>query len=189
MKRSASFCFKTCVWSYKSKKYYCWHSFTVATHLPWLFAVKICRVYLPWEFVAAICRSYLSWLFAVGIYRGYLPWEFTVANCHGNLPQLFAVRICCDYLQWVFADVSKSFLVYVSKSCLYGNKPFLDVSKSFLFVKCSLLMVLLFVIVMAFMGHRIILLSNNMTQNNETDFVNFFCEKHFLKYCEIYFPR
>ena len=28
-----------------------------------------------------------------------------------------------------------------------------------------------------------------MTQNNETDFVNFFWEKHFLKYCEIYFPR
>ena len=134
MKRSASFCFKTCAWSYKSKKYYCWHSFTVATHLPWLFAVAICRSYLPWEFAVGICRS-------------YLPWEFTVANCHENLPQLFAVRICCDYLPWVFVYVSKSFLVYVSKSCLYG-------SKSFLFVKCSLLMVLLFVIVMAVMGHR-----------------------------------
>ena len=127
--------------------------------------------------------------FTLAICRGYLPQLFAVAICRGNLPQLFVVGICRDYLQWVFADVSKSFLVYVSKSCLYGNKPFLDVSKSFLFVKCSLLMVLLFVIVMAFMGHRIILLSNNMTQNNETDFVNFFCEKHFLKYCEIYFPR
>ena len=35
-----------------------------------------------------------------------------------------------------------------------GSKPFLDVSKSFLFVKCSFLMVLLFVIVVAVMGHR-----------------------------------
>ena len=35
-----------------------------------------------------------------------------------------------------------------------GRKPFLDASKSFLFVKCSLLMVLLFVIVVAVMGHR-----------------------------------
>ena len=174
-------------------------------YLPWKFAVAICRSYLPWEFVAAICRGNLPHLFAVGIcgylpqlfavaicrgnLPGYLPWEFTLANCHENLPQLIAVRICCDYLPWVFVYVSKSFLVYVSKSCLYGSKPFLDVSKSFLFVKCPLLMVLLFVVVMAVMGHRIIFLSNNMTQNNETDFAKFFCEKHFLIYCEIYFPR
>ena len=59
MKRRASFCFKTCVWKYKSKKYYCWHSFTVATHLPWLFAVKICRGYLPQLFAVGICRGYL----------------------------------------------------------------------------------------------------------------------------------
>ena len=111
MKRRASFCFNTCVCKYKSKKYYCWHSFTMATHLPWLFALRISHGYLPWEFAAAICR-------------GYLPWEFAVTICHG-----------------FFVYVSKSFLVYVSKSCLYGSKPFLDASKCFLFVKYSLLMV------------------------------------------------
>ena len=35
-----------------------------------------------------------------------------------------------------------------------GSKPFVDVSKYFLFVKCSFLMVLPFVIVVAVMGHR-----------------------------------
>ena len=81
----------------------------MATHLPWLFPVKICRgylrSYLPWELAVAICRGNLPWLFAVGICRGYLPWEFAVAIC-----------------RWIFLYVSKSFLVYVSKSCLYGWK-------------------------------------------------------------------
>ena len=117
----------------------------MATHLPWLFAVKI-------------CRGYLSQLFAVGICRGHLPWEFAAAICRGNSPRLLTAAICRENLLWLFAVgfvyASKSFLVYVSKSCLYGSKPFLDVSKSFLFVKCSLLMVLLFVIVMEVMGHR-----------------------------------
>ena len=80
MKRRASFCCKTCVWKYKSKKYYSWHSFTVATHLPWLFAVKICRSYLPWEFAVAICRGNLPWLFAVRICCGYLPWVSCICN-------------------------------------------------------------------------------------------------------------
>ena len=47
-----------------------------------------------------------------------------------------------------------------------GSKPFLDVSKSFLFVKCSFLMVLLFVIVVAVMGHRRFVLSTNITRSN-----------------------
>ena len=154
MKRRASFCFKTCVWRYKSKKYCCWHSFTVATHLPWLFAVAICRSYLPWLFAEGICRSYLSWEFVVGICCGYLPWEFVVAICRGNLQWLFAVGICCDWLprefpvpvcSQFFVYVSKSFLVYVSKSCLYGSKPFLDGANLFylwnvLCYRCSFLL-------------------------------------------------
>ena len=73
------------VWKYKSKKYYCRHSFTVATHLPQLFAVVICRGYLPWEFVVEICRS-------------SLPWEFAGAICPGSLLQLFVIGIRCSYL-------------------------------------------------------------------------------------------
>ena len=91
MKRRASFCFKTCVWKYKSKKYYCWHSFTVATHLPWLFPVKICGGYLPQLFAVGICRNYLPWEFAVRICRGYLPWEFAVRICCGYLPRDFCI--------------------------------------------------------------------------------------------------
>ena len=168
MKRRASFCFKTCVWKYKSKKYYCWHSFTVATHLPWLFAVKICRGYLPQLFAVAICRGNLTWLFAVGICHGYLQWLFAVGICRSYLPWEFAVAICRENLLGLFAVgffvyVSKSFLVCVSKSCLYGSKPFLDMSKSFLFVKCSLLMVFLFLIVVAVMGHRT--LAHNICQH------------------------
>ena len=127
-------------------------------HRGYSFTLAICRGSLPWDFAAAICR-------------GYLRWEFTVANCRDNLPQLFAVRICCGYLPWVFVYVSKSFLVYVSKSCLHGSKPFLDVSKSFLFVKCSLLMVFLFVIAVAVKGHRrkaIVILYLKIWPNNDT---------------------
>ena len=136
----------TSVWKYKSKKYYCWHSFTVVTHLPrlaicsenlpWLFAADICRSYLPWLFAVVMCREYLSQPFAVGIRRRYLPWEFAVTFCRG-----------------IFVYVSKSFFVYVGKSCLYGSKCFLDVSETFLFVRFSLLMMFLFVIVVALMGH------------------------------------
>ena len=90
------------------------------------FSVEICRENLPWLFAARICRRSLPWLFAVAICRGYLPFVFVI----------------------------KSFFVYVSKSCLYERKPFLYVSKSFLFVRFSLLTVFLFVIAVAFMGHR-----------------------------------
>ena len=111
-------------WKCKSKKYYCWHSFTVATHLPrlaicsenlpWLFATDICRSYLPWLFAVVMCRKYLPQPFAVGIHRRYFPWKFAVTFCRG-----------------IFVYVSKSFFVYVSKSCLYGCKRFLDVSETF----------------------------------------------------------
>ena len=71
--------------------------------------------------------------------------EFAVGICRKNLPQEFAVGVWRGYLPFVF--VSKSFSVYVSKSCLY-------VSKTFLFVRFSLLTVFLFVIAVAVMGHR-----------------------------------
>ena len=80
-----------------------------------------------------------------------------------NLPWLFAARICCRNLPWEFTAgicrgffvyTSESFFVYVSKSCLYGGKPFLYVCKTFWFVRFSLLTVLLLVIAVAVMGHR-----------------------------------
>ena len=49
-----------------------------------------------------------------------LPQEFVVGICCGNLPQKFAVAICRGF----FVFVSESFFVNVSKSCLYGSKPF-----------------------------------------------------------------
>ena len=94
---------------------------------------------LPWEFAARICR-------------GYLPREFAAGICRGNLPQEFAVAICRGF----FVYVSEYFFVYVSKSCLYGSKPFLHVSETFLFVRFSLSIVFLFVIAVAVMGHRTI---------------------------------
>ena len=62
----------------------------------------------------------------------------------------FAVAICRRF----FVYIRESFFVYVSKSCLYGGKPFLYVCKTFWFVRFSLLTVLLLVIVVAVMGHR-----------------------------------
>ena len=135
-------------------------------YLGWLFAVRICHDYLPQLFAVDICHGDLAWLFAVIICCSCLPWVFGAAVCRGNLPPLFAVGICRDYLPWlfsvvicreVFVNVSKSFFVYVSKSCLYGSKPFLDVSETFLFMRFSLLMMFIFVIAMAVMGHRNIL--------------------------------
>ena len=90
------------------------------------------------------CVAYLR------ICRGYLPQEFAAGICRGNLPQVFAVRICRGF----FVYTSESFFVCVSKSCLYGGKPFLYVCKTFWFVRFSLLTVLLLVIVVAVMGHR-----------------------------------
>ena len=106
------------------------------------------------------------WEFAVAICRKNLPWGFAAGICRGNLPQVFAVAICCQNLPWEFAVAifrgffvytSQSFFVYVSKSCLYGGKPFLYVCKTFWFVRFSLLTVFLLVIVVAVMGHRSIL--------------------------------
>ena len=77
-------------------------------------------------------------------------WEFAVAICRKNLLQEFAAGICRGF----FVYTSESFFVYVSKSCLYGGKPFLYVCKTFWFVRFSLLIVLLLVIVVAVMGHR-----------------------------------
>ena len=71
-----------------------------------------------------ICRENLPWLFAAGIYRGY------------------------------FEYLGKSLFVYVNKFCFYGSKPFLYIGKTFWFVRLSLLIVLLFVIVLTVMGHR-----------------------------------
>ena len=79
-----------------------------------------------------------------------LPWEFAARICRGYLPREFAVAICRRF----FVFISKFFFVYVSKSCLYGGKPFLYVCKTFWFVRFSLLTVFLLVIVVAVMGHR-----------------------------------
>ena len=94
--------------------------------------------YLPQGFAVGICRKNLSWLFVAGICRSYLSQKFAVAVCRG-------------YLTFVF--VSKSFyFVYVIKSCLNESKPFLYVGKT-LFVIFSLLVVFLFHIAVAVMGH------------------------------------
>ena len=79
-----------------------------------------------------------------------LPWLFAARICCRNLPREFAAGICRGF----FVYTSESFFVYVSKSCLYGGKPFLYVCKTFWFVRFSLLTVLLLVIVVAVMGHR-----------------------------------
>ena len=71
-----------------------------------------------------------------------------MAICSENLSQEHAVAIC----RMFFVFVSKCFLVYVSKYCLYESKPFLYVSKTFLIVRFSTLTVFLFVIAMAVMG-------------------------------------
>ena len=121
---------------------------------------------MPQLFAVGICRKNLPWLFTVNICRSYLRWEFAAANCRGNLSWPFAVRICRGHLPCIFVYVRKSFFVYVSKSCLYGSKPFLDVSESFLFVRFSLLMMFHFVITVAVMGHRSFHYST-ITTNNE----------------------
>ena len=132
------------------------YSFTLAIcrgYLPQLFAVAICRGNLPQLFVVGSCRGTLLWLFAVGICRGYLPWEFTVAICCGNLLWLIAARICCACLQSVFC-ICKQILFGICKQILFiWKQTFFRWSKSFLFMKCSLLKVFLFVIVVAVMGH------------------------------------
>ena len=115
-----------------------------------------------WEFAAGICRGYLPQEFAAGICRGDLPQEFAVRICRRNLLWVFATRICRRNLPWLFSVgfcIYKAilFFVYLSKSCLYGGKPFLYVCKTFWFVRFFLLTVFLLVIVMAIMGHRSIL--------------------------------
>ena len=66
-----------------------------------------------------ICCGNLPREFAAGICRGYLLQEFAVAICCENLPQEFAVGF--------FVFIREFFFVYVSKSCLYGGKPFICV--------------------------------------------------------------
>ena len=134
------------------------HSFCFVTCFLFIFT----REALPHRGLlhAIFCIAYLR------ICRGYLPQEIAAGICRGNLPQVFAVAICCQNLPWEFAVAifrgffvytSQSFFVYVSKSCLYGGKPFLYVFKTFWFVRFSLLTVFLLVIVVAVMGHRSIL--------------------------------
>ena len=100
------------------------------------FALGICHENLPWLFTARIGRSTLPWQFAAGICHGYSPREFSSGICCGNLVQKFAVAICRENLMQefavaissgFFAFARKYFFVYVSKSCLYGSKPFLYV--------------------------------------------------------------
>ena len=101
-----------------------------------------------------IYLGYLPWLFAVAICSSYLSWEFAVAICRRNMLWLVAARTCCGYLQWVFC-ICKQILFGICKQIFFiWKQTLLDVSKSFLFVKCSLLKVFLFVIVVAVMGHR-----------------------------------
>ena len=111
--------------------------------------LRICRRNLPQEFAQG---------FTVGICRRNLPWEFAVGICCGYLLPEFAVGICRVYFPWVFC-IYKAILyfVYLSKSCLYGGKPFLYVCKTFWFVRFFLLTVFLLVIVVAVMGHCSIL--------------------------------
>ena len=76
-------------------------------NLSWEFAARNCRGYLPREFAVEICRRNC---------RGYLPQEFSVEISPNNFPWLFVVGF--------FVFVSKSFFVYVRKSCLYESKTF-----------------------------------------------------------------
>ena len=104
---------------------------------PSIFCIKylrICHANLPREFAARLCRGYLPWEFAMTICRSYLPWGF------------------------LYIYASKSLLVYVSKSCLYGSKPFLYVRKTILFVRFSSSEMFLSIIVETVMGHRTIVL-------------------------------
>ena len=96
-------------------------------NLPWKFAAWICIGYLPSLFAARSCRRILPWESR----RRNLPWLFAVRICRKNLPWKFATAICRGF----FVFLSKSFFVYVNKSCLYGSKSFLCVSKTFLFVR------------------------------------------------------
>ena len=94
--------------------------------------------------------------FAEEICRRNLPWLFPARICRENLPQEFAVAICLENLlspfcRGFFVYINESFFVYMSKSCLYGGKPFSYVCKTFWFVTFSLLTVFLLVIIMVVM--------------------------------------
>ena len=118
----------TSVWKYKSKKYYCWHSFTVVTHLPRL---AICSENLPWLFAADICRSYLPWLFAVVMCSENLPWVFVAAICRGNSPPLFAMGICRDFLPWDFCICKQIFFCICEQILFIWKQTFFRCERNF----------------------------------------------------------
>ena len=142
MKRRTFFIIKnTYAGKYKTRKYYCWHSFTVATHLPWLvicsenlpwlFAAAICCGYLPWGFGVATCRDNLLQLFAVSIWRSYLPWKFAAAICCGNLSWLFAVVIFCGYLPWGFCKCRQILLCICEQILFIWKQTFFRCERNF----------------------------------------------------------
>ena len=81
-----------------------------------------------------------------------LSWEFPKETGHGKLTQEFCVAIVTETCCELFGYVSKSFS-YERKPCLCGSKPFLNMSKTFLYARFSLLIVFLFAIVTAVLGH------------------------------------
>ena len=126
-----------------------------------LIAVALLPVFFYLHAWSSPTQRMLHTIFCIAYLRicpGYLPQEFAVAICRRNLPWEFAVAICRGF----FVYVSESFFVNVSKSCLYGSKPFLYVSKIFWFIRFSLSTVFLFVIAVAIMGYRSILLKQTL---------------------------
>ena len=81
-----------------------------------------------------------------------LSWEFPKETSHGKLSQEFCIAIATETFCGLFGYVSKSFS-YERKPCLSGSKPFLNMSKTFLYARFSLIIVFLFAIAMAVLGH------------------------------------
>ena len=122
------------------------HSFCFVTCFLFIFI----RETLPRRGCSTSSSVLHIWEFSMGICRGYFPREFAVGICRRNLPWELAVAIYRGF----FVYICESFFVYMSKSCLYGDKPFVYVCKTFWFMRFSLLTVFLLVIVVVVMGHH-----------------------------------
>ena len=108
------FSFYLHVWSSPTQRITLYHPLHyIFENLPWKFAAWIWIGYLPSLFAARSCRRILPWESR----RRNLPWLFAVRICRKNLPWKFATDICRGF----FVFFSKSFFVYVNKSCLYGS--------------------------------------------------------------------
>ena len=101
---------------------------------------RICSGNLPREFAAEICRR-------------NLPQKLAVAICRENLPQEFAVGICCKNLQWLIpaSNCKQIFFFCICEQILFIWKQTFFICEQNLFMRFSLLTVLLFVI----MNHKV----------------------------------